>query len=179
MGDQRKKGMGRALLKAAEADARKRGATGMSAWGIALPFWMKASWYKKQGYRVVDKEGAARLLWKPFVDGAAEPRWRRPKEKPESLAEKGEVLIISYLNGICPAMNIGHERMRKVAEEFGERVKYRVISTREPADLEKWGISDALYINGREVTLGPPPKEEKLRKLVRRELKKVCSANLR
>ena len=36
-GDFRGRGMGRALLAAAEADARDRGARGMAAWGVALP----------------------------------------------------------------------------------------------------------------------------------------------
>ena len=29
----------------------------MAVWGVALPFWMKASWFKKQGYRKVDRQG--------------------------------------------------------------------------------------------------------------------------
>jgi len=37
------RGMGKALLKAAEEDAMALGAKGMAAWGISLPFWMKAS----------------------------------------------------------------------------------------------------------------------------------------
>jgi GNAT superfamily N-acetyltransferase len=40
-------GMGTALLCAAEEDARRLGAKGMAAWGVWLPFWMKASWFKK------------------------------------------------------------------------------------------------------------------------------------
>src|SRR5512144_1964200 len=43
-------GMGHALLEAAEADARMLGAKGMAAWGLSLPFWMKASWFKRHGY---------------------------------------------------------------------------------------------------------------------------------
>ena len=60
--------MGKALLVAAEDDARDRGAQGMAARGMFLPFWMKASWFKKQGYSKVDKQGLSVLLWKPFTD---------------------------------------------------------------------------------------------------------------
>ena len=48
------RGMGSALIRAAEEDAKNLGARGMVAWGIPLPFWMKASWFKKQGYTRVD-----------------------------------------------------------------------------------------------------------------------------
>jgi len=48
-GNFQKRGMGKALLKAAESDAKEKGAKGMVAWGISLPFWMRASWFKKIG----------------------------------------------------------------------------------------------------------------------------------
>ena len=54
-------GMGSALLEAAEADARALGAKGMAAWGIWLPFWMKASWFGKHGYRKADRQGISVL----------------------------------------------------------------------------------------------------------------------
>jgi len=68
-------GMGSALLDAAEADARALGAKGLAAWGLWLPFWMKASWFKRHGYRKADRQGIAVLLWKPFTGDAQPPRW--------------------------------------------------------------------------------------------------------
>ena len=82
-GNFQKKGMGTALLDAAENDVKNRGAKGIVAWGIPLPFWMKASWFKKHGYTKVDKNGILGevLLWKPFADDAVPPRLIRKKEK--------------------------------------------------------------------------------------------------
>ena len=54
------RGMGRALLEAAEEDARALGAQGMAAWGLWLPFWMRAS-CSKHGYRSADRDGIASL----------------------------------------------------------------------------------------------------------------------
>ena len=56
-GNFQKKGMGRALLQTAEDDVKAMGVKGTMAWGISLPFWMKASWFRKQGYTKVDKQG--------------------------------------------------------------------------------------------------------------------------
>jgi N-acetylglutamate synthase-like GNAT family acetyltransferase len=65
-----KKGRGKALLQAIENEVKEKGAKGISAWGISLPFWMKAGWFKKQGYKKVDRDGIAVLLWKPFSSDA-------------------------------------------------------------------------------------------------------------
>ena len=40
VGNHQKKGMGKALLQAAEEDVRDKGAKGIAAWGITLPFWI-------------------------------------------------------------------------------------------------------------------------------------------
>ena len=80
-GNFQKKGMGKALLQAAETDVKAKGAKGMVTWGIPLPFWMKASWFKKQGYTRVDKQGILGnvLLWKPFTEDAIPPKWIKQK----------------------------------------------------------------------------------------------------
>ena len=62
------------LLAAAEDDARGLGAKGLAAWGLLPPIWMKARWFKKHGYRPVDRRGMRSLLWKPFTDDAVPPR---------------------------------------------------------------------------------------------------------
>ena len=54
-GSFRKQGMGKSLLQAAETDVEARGAKGLVAWGLVLPFWMKASWFKQHGYTKVDR----------------------------------------------------------------------------------------------------------------------------
>src|SRR3990172_10436999 len=78
-GSFQKRGMGKALLQAAEDDVKTKGAKGITAWGIPLPFWMKASWFRKMGYAPVDKMGflGQVLLWKPFAGDAAPPKWFR------------------------------------------------------------------------------------------------------
>ena len=170
-GDFRRQGMGTALLEAAEADARALGASGMAAWGVTLPFWMRASWFRKHGYRRADRMGMMALMWKPFRDDAEAPRWIRPRKRPQD--EAGKVKVTGLLNGWCPAMNLVHERARRAAAELGPPVEFHEIRTDDRAAFQEWGMSDALFIDGREVRNGPPPKYEKIRKKIARRMKKV------
>ena len=54
-GDFRHRGMGRALLAAAEEDAKALGAKGMAAWGMLIPVFMRAAWFKSRGIKWLTK----------------------------------------------------------------------------------------------------------------------------
>jgi GNAT superfamily N-acetyltransferase len=164
-------GMGAALLKAAEEDARALGAEGMAAWGVALPFWMRASWFRKHGYRKADRNGIMVLVWKPFSAGAEAPRWVRPRKKPQ--AEAGKVVVTGLLNGWCPAMSLVHERARRAAAELGPGIEFREVCTDDRSVFLEWGMSDALFIDGRQLRSGPPPKYGKIRKRIAGRLKRL------
>lgn len=172
-GNFQKKGMGKALLQAAEADAKDRGAKGMAAWGIPLPFWMKASWFRKQGYISADKQGILGpvLLWKPFTDNAVPPKWIKEKKEPETM--QGKVKVTAFLNGWCPAMNMVFERAKRAASEFGDKVVFQKIDISDRNVFLDWGISDALFINNRQVRTGPPPAYEKIKKAIEKRVKKL------
>jgi GNAT superfamily N-acetyltransferase len=171
-GNFQKKGMGTALLQAAEDDARGLGAGGMAAWGTTLPFWMRASWFRKHGYKKADRIGIMGLVWKPFAADATPPAWIRPKKKPQG--EPGKVVVTGLLNGWCPAMSLVHERARRAAAELGPKVEFREVRTDDRAVLLEWGMSDALFIDGKEVRNGPPPKYEKIKKKIAKRVKKLA-----
>jgi len=170
-GNFQKKGMGKALLQAAESDARELGAKGIAAWGISLPFWMKASWYKKYGYIPADKKSGQILLWKSFTGDAEAPAWRKRKRDPELVMRK--VTVTALINGWCPAGNLTIERAKRAAEKFRDRVVFQEIDTTNMETFNEWGILDGLYIDGREVRTGPPPSYKKLERLIRRRVKKL------
>jgi len=172
-GNFQKRGMGKALLKAAEDDVKARGAKALAAWGIPLPFWMKASWFKKQGYTTIDKMGflGQVLLWKPFTGDAIPPKWIRQKRKPEPVA--GKVTVITFQNGWCLAQNLTTERAKRAVAEFGDKVVFQQIDTSDRDNLLEWGISDALYIDGKQVRTGPPPSYEKIRNAIAKKVKRL------
>jgi len=170
-GNFQKRGMGKALLRAAEADAKELGAKGLVAWGVTLPFFMKASWFKKQGYTRVDKEGMQVLLWKPFADDAVAPKWIKQKKKPGAMP--GQVTVTAFLNGWCPAQNLVFERAKRAASELGDKVVFQGINTFDRQVLLEWGIADGLFIDGRQVRTGPPPSYKKIRRMIARRVKKL------
>jgi GNAT superfamily N-acetyltransferase len=172
-GDFRGKGMGKAMLKAAEEDVKKLGSKGIVAWGIPLPFWMKASWFKKQGYKKADQKGflGEVLLWKSFAEDAVPPKWIQPKKKPGR--SPGKVSVTCLNNGWCPAQNLACERTKRAASVFGDKVELEVIDTFEKKNFDEWGISDAIYIDGKKVWTGPPPSYEKLKSKIKKQIDKL------
>lgn len=170
VGDQRKRGLGKALVKAAEDDARALGAKGLVVWGLAVPVFMRASWFRKQGFRTADKIGLQILLWKPFTEDAVAPRWIRVKEKPGRI--DGRVAVDAFVHGWCPAMNMCFERAKRAAAEFGDAVEFRPVETLDREVYLSRGIADGLYIDGKAVRTGPPPSYDKIRKKIAKKIKK-------
>ena len=171
-GNFQKHGMGTALLTTAETDARQLGAKGMAAWGVRLPFWMKASWFKKHGYMKVDRQGLAVLLWKPFTDNATPPRWFPSLNRmPEPVA--GKVNVTAFSSGWCLAQNLVFERAKQAAAEFGDKVVFREIDTSSRAAVAEWGIADGVFIDGKNVQKGPPPSYDKIHSLIAKRVKRL------
>lgn len=164
VGNLQGKGLGTALLKAAEEDARSLGAKGMAAWGIDAPFWMSASWFIKHGYEKADQGGYDILVWKPFAPGAEKPRWVRQAKTPPKVP--GKVSVTSFINGWCPGQNIVYERAKRACAEIGDPVVFTAIDTFDRAVMLEWGIADGLYIDGERVETGPPPSYDSIKKLL-------------
>ena len=170
VGDAQGRGIGSALLAAAEEDARGLGAKGMAAWGLQLPVWMKASWYKKHGYRSVDRIGVRELLWKPFVAEAREPRW--VQEQPVVIGGTGKVEVTAFQSGWCPAANLVHERARRAAEELGSEVHFTTIDTSDRDTMIRCGRSDEVLVNGRPLQRGAPPSYKTVRRKIAKQLRR-------
>ena len=170
-GNFQKRGMGTALLEAAEEDARSLGATGMAAWGVALPFWMKASWFKKHGYRKADRQGMMVLLWKPFADDAEPPRWFPKAARSPSR---------------CPARSTSPPS--RAAGAWRRTWSTSEPSALRPSSVTRWrfarstprarrgrrvGPSDAVLVDGKILQKGPPPSYEKIRKAIAKRVRRL------
>ena len=170
-GNFQKKGMGSALLSAAEEDARALGAKGIAAWGLILPFWMKASWYRKHGFKPAQRSGIMQLVWKPFASDARPPKWIKPVKKPSTIP--GKVAVTAFTNGWCLVQNLNYERTKRACEELGDKAVFQGIDTSEPEVIREWGISDGLFIDGKRLMTGPPMSYEKIKKLIEKRVNKL------
>jgi GNAT superfamily N-acetyltransferase len=170
IGNYQKQGIGTALIYAAEKDVMAMGKKGIAAWGLAIPVWMKASWYKKHGYVKADRDGIAVMMWKKFRDDAEKPSFIRRKKHPECGGKK--VNVQCFLNGWCPSMNTIYERTRRASLELGDKVEFHTIDTMDRNIFNEWGISDAVYIDGKHMWTGPPPPYEKIKKKIEKKIRK-------
>ena len=170
-GSFQKKGMGKALLQSAEVDVKTMGAKGLAAWGISLPFFMRASWFRKQGYKKADKQGMQILLWKPFTEDAFPPGWIKEKKRPETVTSKVTVSAFKY--GWCPAQNIVFERAKKAVSIFGDKVIFKEYDTSDRDIFMEWGITDALFIDRKKIRTGPPPKYEKIKNIIEKKVNRL------
>ena len=171
IGDRQKKGMGKALLKAAEEDVKKLGAKGIAAWGLSEPFWMPSAFYKNFGYEVADVMGIQELVWKRFTDDAQPPIWLKQKKKPAKVP--GKVTITAFISGWCTAYNVGFENFRKAAAEFGDKVEFKMIKTLSSETIKEWGITDVIFVDDEEINLGPPPSYEDTVKMIAERVVKL------
>ena len=80
--------------------------------------------------------------------------------------------VTCFINGWCPAYNMVCERAKRASLELGDQVAFRQIDTFDREQFYKWGISDALFINKKEVNTGPPPSYEKIKKKIAKALGK-------
>lgn len=171
VGKQQGRGVGTALLAAAEYDVENLGAKGMAAWGVALPFWMKSAWFKKHGYLQADRQGRQVLVWKPFTDEATAPRWIDRAPKPAKV--EGKVAVTAFVNGWCPACNLVYERAKRAAAALGDDVVFESVDTTEQSAMMACGQSDCVLLDGKTLQRGPPPSYERIHKMMAKRVARL------
>jgi len=171
VGNVQGKGMGVALLEAAEQDVKSLGMKGLAAWGISEEFWMTASWYIKHGYQKVDQNKWLILVWKPFAPDAVPPKWIKGSFTQELIP--GKVKITSFHSGQCCSENMVYVTAKSVAQEFGDKVVFEEIRMNNPENIKKYGLNTGLYVNGENLFAGPPPSREQIKQKIEEYLKSL------
>jgi GNAT superfamily N-acetyltransferase len=170
-GDLRKQGVGKALLRSAEEDVKKLQSNGLVVWGMLLPFFMRAKWFKNQGYRKVDRKGISVLLWKQFTEEARSPHWIKAKKKPERIP--GKVVVTALAHGWCSGINGMIERAKKICSEFGDQVVFQEIDMTSRKTVREWGLSDGLFVDGKNIYKGPPLSYDKIKGIIEKRVRNL------
>jgi ribosomal protein S18 acetylase RimI-like enzyme len=168
IGNRGGKGMGTALLRAAEDDMRTRGARGVAAWGLLGTEWMNAPWFEDRGYRRVDEQGWMGLTFKAFDPDVEDPRFLVEVRRPGPI--EGKARVSSFLIGWCTSGNLNHEWARRAAEELGDAVVFEHFDTSDPDVAAQWGISTGIYVNGEAYPVDGTETYDKVREFIRHRL---------
>lgn len=163
------RGVGRALVQAAEEEAHRQGLHGLATVGYFHDFWLfPAPFYEKCGFQVLARQDTAALLWKPFDAQAQAPRFPAPQYT--YAPAHGKVVIDLFWNIFCSTSDIEAQRVREVAAEFGDAVVLRECDAGDPAVFQRHQISRAIYVNGQEIFWGGEAPRESIREAIEKAL---------
>ncbi len=150
------RGVAKALLAAAEEEARCRRRKGIVTIGYYHDFWfMTASFFEPNGFSKCggvrqgygDPKSRAAVLWRPFDDHAEAPLLLKPKYEFKTIP--GKVVIDLFWNEFCQTSNIEAQPVREVAAEFRDLVTLNKHSADDRAGLLSHQIARGIFINGR------------------------------
>jgi len=166
-------GAGRALVAAAEDEARASGRKGIVVGAYYHDFWfMPASFFEACGYTVARRHGETALLWRAFAPTAEAPRFMERRYRFEPVA--GKVVIDLFWSRSCLTTDTEAQRVREVAAEFsaefGAALLLREYSADAPEIRARYGIYRAIFIDGHEVSWGYEAPKEGLRAAIREAL---------
>lgn len=160
-------GVGRALMKAVEAEAKKT-KKGVAVLCYDNDFWfMPYSFFKKLGYKEVARQGNTVIVLKAWekVDPPVMHKLNY-KFKPT----KGKVVVDIFWHPICSTSICEIQRVREVCAEYGDRVILNEYNCGVKDMLEKHQTSRALFFNGKYKRWGYEAPRDGLRKEIEKAL---------
>ncbi len=166
-------GVGKALLGAAEEEARRQGLKGIVTIGYRHDFWfMPASFFEANGFVECDQArwkssetgSAAVLLWRTFAGEVQAPTLLKPNYRFRPIP--GKVVVDLFWNTFCQTSDIEAQRVREVAEEFGDIVALNEYCADDRAVLLRHQISRGIFVNGREIGWGYEAPRDGLRQAI-------------
>ncbi|MFQ5979258.1 MAG: GNAT family N-acetyltransferase [Candidatus Heimdallarchaeota archaeon] len=176
------KGIGRALLEAAEGETKKEDKKALVVCAYYYEdFWfMPALFYEKHGFipikrRKVTKEGEKdfldeeAILWKIFDELAEPPCFPKPSYAFQPI--EGKVVVDLFSDPFCKPIEA--QRVREVAKEFGDKVIINEYPTDNRTIFEQYQISRAIFINGQEIGWGYIAPRDGIRKAVQEALNEL------
>lgn len=145
---------------------RSQGYKGILVDGTEFEGYMHYQHFIKRGFHVLRESGGSKLLYYPLTQPSVMVKPITTRVTTEGKAEV-EVLIIG--SRFCPVGASAVLALRRVAQEFGERVTIKEIpSSREV--IAQYGVADGIFINGKAKFFGPV-QETRIRQAIAEELR--------
>lgn len=162
-------GAGRALVRAAEGEARRQHRKALVTQAHAGDGWfMPAGFFEHCGFFVAARRGTAALLWKVFDPDAEPPAFL--DRRYDFVPAAGRVVIDLFYNTFCLTSDLEARRVRDVAAEFGEQVLLREHPADDHEALRRHGIPRGIFVAGKEIGWGYEAPREGLREAIRAAL---------
>ena len=163
------KGVGSELIKAAEKETLLQDRKGIVTIGYFWDFWfMPAKYFLKLGYEVAQTRGNEAILWKKFEKSGDSPIFWNENYNFHHI--KNKVVIDLFWNIFCLTSDVEAQRVREVVSEYGDDVILNEYSTIHQKVLHKYGIERRIYVNGKNLEIGPEIEKAKLREAIENAL---------
>jgi GNAT superfamily N-acetyltransferase len=181
--DLKGRGAGRALLAAAEAEARLQGKKALVVTAYYHDFWfMPAEYFEEFGFTVAVARGddgstiskgrlqdsevlkGEAILWKVLDPSARAPEFLRRNYEFRGVPDK--VVVDLFYNTFCQTSNIEARRVREVASEFGDRVILNEHPAEDRPALMVHQTPRGIFVNGREIFWGYEAPRDGIREAI-------------
>lgn len=172
------KGVGKALIDSAEEIAREQEKKGILTRAYFPDFFfMPGEFFERCGFEVLksrelEDEGLTEALMCRVFDPPIE-EVDFLKSDHEFEAVEGKVVIDLFWNTFCQTSVIEANRVRKVIEEFGDKVVLREHRIEDRDDLLEYGIYRGIYVDGEQISWGHEAPEEGIREAVERAVNSI------
>lgn len=159
MTDIQGQGAGRALITAAEDEAKQQDKKGLVTTAYDHDFWfMPMSFFAACGFTEAVRRDTTVLMWKTFDPTAQVPQPLEPRH--EFTPVPGKVVVDLFWTLFCQTSAIEAQRVREVVAEFGDDVVLREYQAEDRGVLQTYQRPRAICVNGEEIGWGyEAPKE--------------------
>lgn len=168
---ERSSGIGRALMKAVEEEAKESKKNGVAILCYDNDFWfMPLSFFKKFGYKEIARQNDTVIVLKAWSD-VNPPVMHRLNYKFEPV--KGKVVVDAFWTPICLTSIIEIKRVRKVCNEYRDKVILNEYNCGNKSIQEKYQTQRALFFNGQQKDWGYSAPRDELKETLNHEIKNI------
>ncbi|MBN1694500.1 GNAT family N-acetyltransferase [candidate division WOR-3 bacterium] len=163
-------GIGRALIKAVEEEAKESKKNGVAVLCYDNDsFFMPSAFFKKLGYKEIERQNDTVIAIKAWSN-VDPPVMHKLNYKFKPV--KGKVVVDALWTPICLTSIIEIQRVREVCTEYGDKVILNEYNCGNKKILEKYQTQRALFFNGKYKNWGYSAPQDELQETLNQEIKR-------